>query len=303
MIYTVTFNPSLDYVVTVPEFQLGITNRTSEERMVPGGKGINVSLVLKNLGWESVALGFQAGFVGAEIKKCLEEMGCRTDFVEVNRGNSRINVKLKNYEGTEINGRGPEVQETERKRLLEKIYCLSEGDVLILAGSIPASMPKDIYKEIMENLKEKNICIVVDAAGDLLRTVLDNRPFLIKPNRDELGEMFGVKLRTKEEVLFYAKKIQGMGARNVLVSMAGVGAVFVAEDGGVYESPALKGTLINGVGAGDSMVAGFMAGWLRKKEYRYAFQMGVAAGSASAFSENLATEEEVEDLMKQFPTE
>lgn len=300
VIYTVTFNPSLDYIVTVPDFQMNATNRTAEETILAGGKGINVSIVLKNLGMDNTALGFKAGFVGEEISTRIEQIGCHTDFVSVKKGNSRINLKLKNYEGTEINGIGPEVSTGELEQLLEKIYALDDGDVLILAGSIPASIPDDIYKTIMNRLKDRNIDIVVDATKDLLVNVLENHPFLIKPNRDELGEIFGVTLREQDEVLVYAGKLQDMGARNVLVSMAGDGAVLLTENGEVHRSEALKGTLVNGVGAGDSMVAGFVAGWLRKKDYKYAFRMGVAAGSASAFSENLATGEEIDKLLKQF---
>lgn len=300
MIYTVTLNPSLDYLVTINDFKMGKTNRTSEERILPGGKGINVSIVLKNLGIDSTTLGFKAGFVGEEIQRCLEGIGCQAELTEVKNGVSRINVKFKNYEGTEINGIGPLVSEEELRELLQKISKLSEDDILVLAGSIPASVPKDIYKKIMDKVQEKNVRVVVDASGELLVNVLEKRPFLIKPNRDELEEIFGIKIQGKEDIIQYALKLQEMGARNVLVSMAGDGAVLLAENGEVYESEALKGTLVNGVGAGDSMVAGFLTGWLKKKQYDYAFKMGVAAGSASAFSENLATGEEVTALMQQF---
>lgn len=300
VIYTVTFNPSLDYIMTVPDFQMGATNRTTEEKMFPGGKGVNVSLVLKNLGMESTALGFKAGFVGAEISRRLEEMGCITDFTDVKEGNSRINVKFKNYEGTEINGSGPEVSGQELKELLDKIYALSDGDVLILAGSIPASVPDDVYKKILEHLANRHIYTAVDATKELLVNVLEYHPFLIKPNRDELGEIFSVTIQSREDILHYAKKLQEMGARNVLVSMAGDGALLLAENGEIHETKALRGTLVNGVGAGDSMVAGFMAGWLSRNDYKHAFQMGVAAGSASAFSENLAVKEDVEKLLEQF---
>lgn len=299
MIYTVTFNPSLDYIVSVEDFHLGLTNRTDSEKMLPGGKGINVSTVLKNLGIRSMALGFTAGFTGAEIERMLRDMDVWTDFIHIEEGISRINVKLKSIDGTEINGSGPDIDKEKTEQLMQKLEALGEGDVLVLAGSIPSTMPNDIYMQIMKRLAGKKVTVVVDATKDLLVNVLKYYPFLIKPNNHELGEIFNVALDTRESVVPYAKKLQEMGARNVLVSMAGEGAVLVAENGTVYESPAPKGTLVNGVGAGDSMVAGFLAGWLENQSYRQAFYMGVAAGSASAFSENLATKEEVRRVYDQ----
>ena len=296
MIYTVTFNPSLDYIVSVNDFQLGLTNRTDSELILPGGKGINVSTILMNLGIDSTAFGFAAGFTGEEIIREVEAMGIRSDFIKIDSGISRINLKLKNIDGTEINGSGPEISEEKIEELLRKLDILGEGDILVLAGSIPASMPADMYSTIMELLQHKNVTFIVDATKDLLINVLKYKPFLIKPNNHELGELFDVKLTTREEVIPYGKKLQKQGARNVLISMAGEGAVLVAEDGSVYEAPAPKGTLVNAVGAGDSMVAGFTAGWIEKKDYRHAFYMGVSAGSASAFSEYLATKEEIMDL-------
>lgn len=296
MIYTVTFNPSLDYIVSVNDFQLGLTNRTDSELILPGGKGINVSTILMNLGIDSTAFGFAAGFTGEEIIREVEAMGIRSDFIKIDSGISRINLKLKNIDGTEINGSGPEISEEKIEELLRKLDILGEGDILVLAGSIPASMPADMYNTIMERLQHKNVTFIVDATKDLLINVLKYKPFLIKPNNHELGELFDVKLTTREEVIPYGKKLQKQGARNVLISMAGEGAVLVAEDGSVYEAPAPKGTLVNAVGAGDSMVAGFTAGWIEKKDYRHAFYMGVSAGSASAFSEYLATKEEIMDL-------
>lgn len=296
MIYTVTFNPSLDYIVSVNDFQLGLTNRTDSELILPGGKGINVSTILMNLGIDSTAFGFAAGFTGEEIIREVEAMGIRSDFIKIDSGISRINLKLKNIDGTEINGSGPEISEEKIEELLRKLDILGEGDILVLAGSIPASMPADMYSTIMERLQHKNVTFIVDATKDLLINVLKYKPFLIKPNNHELGELFDVKLTTREEVIPYGKKLQKQGARNVLISMAGEGAVLVAEDGSVYEAPASKGTLVNAVGAGDSMVAGFTAGWIEKKDYRHAFYMGVSAGSASAFSEYLATKEEIMDL-------
>lgn len=298
MIYTVTFNPSLDYIVGVDNFRLGMTNRTSYEQMLAGGKGINVSYVLKHLGFESTALGFLAGFVGTELKRRLAADGIRTDFLMLADGESRINIKLKNIDGTEINGRGPDISANQVTKLREKIHTLKAGDLLILAGSIPQSMPDTIYMDIMADLQGKGIDIVVDATKDLLMNVLSYRPFLIKPNNHELGEIFGVELATRESVIPYARQLQEKGARNVLVSMAGEGAVLLDENGREYLSDAPKGTVVNAVGSGDSMVAGFVAGYLETKDYEYAFHKGLAAGSASAFSEQLATKEEVEALLK-----
>lgn len=297
MIYTVTFNPSLDYIVSIDDFQLGKTNRTTRELMLPGGKGLNVSTVLHNLGIENTALGFTAGFVGEELKRLVEETGYHCDFIDVKNGVSRINVKLKDFDGTEINGLGPVIDEEALDKLWDKLKKLAEGDTLVLAGSIPFSMPKDIYSEILKNLSGQGIRFVVDATKELLLNVLPYEPFLIKPNNHELGEIFGVELQTKDAVVPYAKRLQEMGARNVLVSMAGEGAVLVDEAGVIYKLDAPKGKLVNAVGAGDSMVAGFLAGWEEKKDYAYAFKMSVAAGSASAFSELLATKEEIEYLL------
>lgn len=299
MIYTVTFNPSLDYIVSVENFQLGITNRTSSELMLPGGKGINVSNVLMNLGIENKALGFVAGFVGDEIIRRLEEMGVQNGFIRIEEGVSRINLKLKSIDGTEINGQGPVISPEHVEELMKQLDRLGEGDVLFLSGSIPSSMPDDAYQKIMERLDGRGVQIVVDATKDLLLNVLEYHPFLIKPNNHELGELFGVELKTREEVIPYAKKLQEKGAVNVLVSMAGEGAVLIDANEDVYMAPAPKGTLVNGVGAGDSMVAGFMAGWLEKQDYEHAFCMGVSAGSASAFSEHLATKAEIEAVHQQ----
>lgn len=296
MIYTVTFNPSLDYIVSVEDFQLGITNRTDSELILPGGKGLNVSTVLSNLGIENTALGFIAGFTGEEIKKKVEEVGIKSDFISIEEGISRINLKLKNIDGMEINGMGPHISKEKVDQLMERLEQLGEGDTLFLAGSIPTSMPTDSYSQIMKKLQGKGVRIVVDATQDLLLKVLEYHPFLIKPNNHELGEIFEAEIKTREEAVPYAKKLQEMGAVNVLVSMAGEGAILVAENGSVHQSPAPKGTLINGVGAGDSMVAGFMAGWMERQDYKHAFHMGIAAGSASAFSEYLATRGEIEKV-------
>jgi 1-phosphofructokinase len=293
MIYTVTFNPSLDYIVSVEDFRPGLTNRTDSELLLPGGKGINVSIVLKNLGISSIALGFVAGFTGDEVVRRLTEMGVESGFIGIGEGFTRINLKLQSIDGTEINGQGPKISREKVQMLMEQLSRLEEGDVLFLSGSIPASMPDNTYQKIMERLDNRNVHIVVDATKDLLLNALPYHPFLIKPNNHELGEIFDVELGTRSEVISYAGKLKERGAQNVLVSMAGEGAVLVAADGKVYEAPAPEGVLINGVGAGDSMVAGFMAGYMEKEDYEYAFHMGLAAGSASAFSEYLATKEEI----------
>ena len=296
MIYTVTFNPSLDYIVSVPNFELGKTNRTVYEQMLAGGKGINVTTVLRNLGIDSTALGFVAGFTGDELIRRMNEMGLKNDFIRIGNGFSRINLKLKDVDGTEINGMGPVIDQAGQDALMDKLKTLKEGDTLVLAGSIPESMPGTIYSNILEALQGRGIRFVVDATKDLLLNVLQYRPFLIKPNHHEIGEIFGVKLETRESVVPYAKKLQEMGAVNVLVSMSGMGAVLLDENGQVHALPAPKGELVNAVGAGDSMVAGFLTGWEEKHEYEHAFRMGVATGSASAFSDLLATREEVMDV-------
>lgn len=296
MIYTVTLNPSLDYVVEVENLRVGVTNRTSYEQMLPGGKGLNVSFVLKNLGMESTALGFLAGFTGEEIKRRVEAAGVVADFVTLQEGCSRINMKVRNVDGTEINGMGPVIPEEILECWMQQLDTLQAGDILVLAGSIPSSMPASVYMDIMKRLEGKGIRFVVDATKELLTNVLSYRPFLIKPNHHELGELFGVTLASWEEVVPYAKKLQEQGAVNVLVSMGGQGAVLLEENGTVHHAAAPEGKVVNSVGAGDSMVAGFLAGWLENGDYASAFRLGVAAGSASAFSENLATGEEIHQL-------
>lgn len=296
MIYTVTCNPAIDYVIGVETLAQGMTNRVEFEQLLPGGKGLNVSTVLNNLGMDNIALGFIAGFTGAEIKRRFEAFGGRSDFIELKEGISRINVKIKAAEETEINASGPVIDRESVSRLMDKLGLLENGDILILAGSIPASMPDALYSNIMKMLSDRDVLVVVDATKDLLFNVLSYKPFLVKPNNYELGELFGVTLSSREEVVPYAKKLQEKGARNVLVSMAGEGAVLIAESGEVFMSEAPKGTVKNSVGAGDSMVAGFIAGWCEKHDYAYAFKMGLAAGSASAFSEHLATKSEIESV-------
>ena len=297
VIYTVTFNPSLDYIVSVKDFRPGMTNRTSSELMLAGGKGINVSIVLGNLGIKSTALGFIAGFTGDEIVRRLHNGGINSEFIKINDGISRINIKLKSIDGTEINGQGPHIDSSHIEQLMNRLRRLESGDVLVLAGSIPAGISDNIYKDIMDMLKDKGVQIVVDATSRLLTNVLEYNPFFIKPNQHELGDIFNVTLNTQEEVLPYALELKKMGAVNVCVSMGGKGAILVADDGNVYKAKAPDGILKNSVGAGDSLVAGFLSGWIEKKDYEYAFRKGVATGSASAFSERLATNGEVNDLI------
>ena len=298
MIYTVTFNPSLDYTVSMNGFELGKTNRTIGEQMFPGGKGMNVSIVLSNLGFKNTALGFTAGFTGEQIEREVRKMGLLTDFIHIEEGFSRINVKLKDYDGTEINGMGPEIGQIHINELFEKLDRLHADDILVLAGSIPKSLPDSIYSDILDRLQKKEVLFVVDATKDLLLNVLQYKPFLIKTNNYELGEIFDVTLETREDVVPYARKLQEKGARNVLVSMAGQGAVLVDENDMVHMLAAPQGKLVNAVGAGDSMVAGFVAGWTKQQDYDYAFRMGIAAGSASAFSELLATRQEIEQVFE-----
>lgn len=300
MIYTVTFNPSIDYIVSVDDLKLGLVNRTSEELMFPGGKGINVSMVLSNLGFENTALGFLAGFTGEAIESMLKSNGVNADFIQVAEGITRINVKIRAQQESEINGMGPAIKKENIDELYKKLDQLQDGDILVLAGSIPSVMPETMYSNIMEYLQNKDVKIVVDATKDLLLNVLKYKPFFVKPNNHELGEIYGVTLNTRDEVVPYAKKMQEAGARNVLISMAGEGAVLVSEDGQVYKSECPKGKVKNSVGAGDSMVAGFIAGYLESGEYKEALRKGLLTGSASAFSDNLATKEEVEELGKTF---
>lgn len=297
MIYTVTFNPSLDYIVSVRNFEEGSVNRASNEMILPGGKGINVSIVLNNLGMESHLLGFIAGFTGKEIERMVSDDGCISEFIKVDNGFSRINVKMRTEKESEINGIGPAISNSEMTQLLDKLDKLKEGDVLVLAGSIPASIPDTIYYDIMKMLSDRKIMIVVDATKDLLLNVLPLHPFLIKPNKQELAEMMNLENLSKEDIVKNAFELQKRGARNVLVSMAGEGAILVTEDGNVYSSAAHKGNVVNSVGAGDSMVAGFIYGYLKNKDYKEAFETGLCAGSASAFSQNLATKEQVEELL------
>ncbi len=303
MIYTVTFNPALDYVVRVDHFALGEVNRTEQERIYYGGKGLNVSTVLSTLGYGNTALGFVAGFTGDEIERGVKGLGFRSDFIRVEKGLSRINVKLKSQEETEINGMGPEITGEDVTQLFEKLDRLTAGDVLVLSGSIPKSINDDIYERIMESLDGRGVRIVVDATKDLLINVLPYHPFLIKPNNHELGEMFGVTLHGPEEIIDYGKRLQKKGARNVLISMAGDGAILITEEEEVFRMGVPKGTVKNSVGAGDSMVAGFIAGYLENGSFEHALRLGSAAGSASAFSEGLAGKEDIMRLYEKLSKE
>jgi 1-phosphofructokinase len=299
MIYTVTFNPAIDYAVELVSFNIGEVNRTTREYINFGGKGVNVSRVLTNLGVGNVALGFIAGFTGEALQSGLNYMGVKTDFIELCQGSTRINVNIKAIEETDINARGPEISEEDIEKLYEKLDKLQSGDTLVLAGSIPTSLPADMYERIMGRLQNKNIQFVVDATKDLLVKSLKFNPFLIKPNNHELEEIFGLKLDTDELIIHYAKELQKQGAKNVLISMAGNGAILVDETGKSHRIGTPKGKVVNSVGAGDSMVAGFCAGYLEKNDYEYALKMGTACGSASAFSEGLATKKDVMDLLEQ----
>ena len=300
MIYTVTFNPSLDYIIRVDDFRTGQINRTAREMILPGGKGVNVSIVLSNLGHDSKALGFTAGIIGEDLEDLLQKSGVSTDFIRVKNGCSRINVKMRSDTETEINGQGPVIEEDEIQQLFARLDQIESGDYLVISGSVPNTLPSDMYEQIMQRLEGRGVRIVVDAEKDLMTRVLKYRPFLVKPNHLELGGIFGVSLVSQAEVLPYAERLQSMGARNVLVSMAGEGAVLLSESGEVFRAPAPKGALVNSVGAGDSMVAGFLAGWIEQGSYDSAFRMGLCAGSASAFSDQLAKRHEVEALMAAF---
>lgn len=301
MIYTVTFNPSLDYVIQVDKLVPGEINRTTHEAVYPGGKGNNVSVILSNLGHSSKALGFTAGFTGEALENMLKEFGCDTAFIRLPEGSTRINVKINAGEETEINGQGPVITEEAQQALFEQLDALKEEDILVLAGSIPNTLPSDIYERILEHLQGRGIHFVVDATKDLLLKVLKYHPFLIKPNNHELGEMFGVTLKTSDEIVAYAKKLQEMGAENVLVSMAGDGAILLTEEGVIYEAKPPKGKVLNSVGAGDSMVAGFLTGYLNTGDYEKAFRLGVVTGSATAFQYWLATKEDIVALMEDKP--
>ena len=304
MIYTITFNPALDYIAQVENFKIGEINRTKTETILPGGKGLNVSIVLKNLEIENTALGFVAGFTGEELIRKMESQGVKTDFVKVEKGITRINLKISSMsenqvKETALNGMGPQITKNDMDILFEKIQKMSTKDIVILSGSIPKNMDKDIYEKICKELKEKGITFIVDSTQELLMNVLKYNPFLIKPNKEELEETLNCKISTKEDIVNAAKTLQEMGAQNVLVSLGNDGALLLTKEDETYYSKVPKGQVVNTVGSGDSMVAGFLAGYYQTQDYEYALKVGVAAGSATAFSIRLATKEDVDLLLKQ----
>lgn len=309
MIYTITFNPALDYTIQVDEFEIGKINRTKTENILAGGKGLNVSMILKRLGIENTAISFIAGFTGKELERIIKEYNITTNFIEVTEGYTRINVKISSLEKdvqkseTAINGNGPEITEKDIEKLLNKVQKINSNDMVILSGNVPKCINENIYEIICKELNKKNVQFVVDASQKLLINCLKYRPFFIKPNKEELEETFNIKIKTKEEIIIYAKKLQEKGAQNVLISLGGEGAILITEKNEVYYSNTPKGQVINTVGAGDSMVAGFVAGYLKKQDYKEALKLGIASGSATAFSAGLAINEEIEELLKQITIE
>ena len=311
MIYTITFNPALDYTVQVEEFEIGKINRTKSENILAGGKGLNVSIILKRLGIENTALSFIAGFTGKELERKIKQYNIKTDFIEINNGYTRINVKISSLKKNSLiqereialNGNGPEITQEDIDELLEKIKKINSEDIVILSGNVPKCINEDIYEIICKELNEKNVKFVVDASQKLLMNCLKYKPFFIKPNKDELEETFNTKIKTKKEIIIYAKKLQEKGAQNVLISLGGDGAILLTGKNEVYYSNTPKGQVINTVGAGDSMVAGFVAGYLKKKNYIEALKLGIASGSATAFSAGLAMNEEINELLKQITIE
>lgn len=298
MIHTVTFNPSLDYIMHVDNFAAGSTNRSKSEEIYPGGKGFNVSTILHRLHFPTTALGFIAGFTGEEIKKQLLKRGFNLDLCQLDTGISRINIKMKSNQETEINGSGPAIPQAKLDELFDKLSQLKKGDILVLAGSIPSSLPSDIYEKIIK-LCHQDVAIIVDATNELLKNVLPYHPFLIKPNRDELEELFQTTIKSFDEIITYAKLLQKQGAKNVLVSLGSDGAILVAANNRNYYCPSAKGQLINSVGSGDSMVAGFIAGYLTNHDYAYALKLGSACGGATAFSQDLASEKLIHEIEQQ----
>ena len=300
MIYTVTLNPSIDYIVRLEKFTSGITNRTTSEEYYYGGKGINVSCVLAELDLDSTAYGFVAGFTGDAIEKGIRNDRIITDFIKLKHGISRINIKIKAGDETEINCQGPHITEQELERLLQKIDRISNGDTLVIAGSVPNTMPDDIYETMLERIKLKKVRIVVDATKKLLVNSLKYKPFLIKPNRQELSEILDVEVKTEDDIEHYAKELQKMGAKNVLISLGGEGAMLIDENGNKHKAGVLKEKVINTVGSGDSMVAGFVAGYIKTEDYAYALKLGSVCGNATAFLSGLATKEKIEELLEKF---
>lgn len=311
MIYTITFNPALDYTVQVEEFEIGKINRTKSENILAGGKGLNVSIILKRLGIENIALSFIAGFTGKELERKIQQYNIKTEFIETAKGYTRINVKISSLEKksliqkgeTALNGNGPEITQENIEELLKKIKKINSNDMVILSGNVPKCINEDIYEIICKELNENNVKFVVDASQKLLMNCLKYKPFFIKPNKEELEETFNTKIETKEEIIIYAKKLQEKGAKNVLISLGGDGAILLTEKNEVYYSNTPKGQVVNTVGAGDSMVAGFIAGYLKKQNYKEALKLGIASGSATAFSAGLALKEEIDELLKQITIE
>ena len=299
MIYTVTLNPSIDYVIKVDKLTTGNINRVNEEHVYPGGKGINVTRILKSLDNDNIALGFVSGFTGDYIINSLQELNLKSDFIKVKEGFTRINVKVKSEEETEINGQGPKISEEELNQFYKVIDKLVDGDILILSGSIPSCLDERLYESIMKKVEDRDIKVIVDATKNLLLNVLKYKPFLIKPNNHELAEMFNVELNSTEDVVFYARKLKEMGAQNVLISMGKDGALLLTENKEVFFSNTPKGTVKNSVGAGDSMVAGFIAGYLNTNKYEEALKLGAACGSATAFSNDLATKDYIDRLVNE----
>ena len=303
MIYTVTLNPSIDYVIKVDKLTTGNINRVNEEHVYPGGKGINVTRILKSLDNDNIALGFVSGFTGDYIINSLQELNLKSDFIKVKQGFTRINVKVKSEEETEINGQGPKISEEELNQFYKVIDKLVDGDILILSGSIPSCLDERLYESIMKKVEDRDIKVIVDATKNLLLNVLKYKPFLIKPNNHELAEMFNVELNSTEDVVFYARKLKEMGAQNILISMGKDGALLVTENDEVFASSVAKGEVINSVGAGDSMVAGFIAGYLKSNSYEEALRLGAASGGATAFSSDLATREFIDKLVDEIKIE
>ena len=303
MIYTVTLNPSIDYVIKVDKLTTGNINRVNEEHVYPGGKGINVTRILKSLDNDNIALGFVSGFTGDYIINSLQELNLKSDFIKVKQGFTRINVKVKSEEETEINGQGPKISEEELNQFYKVIDKLVDGDILILSGSIPSCLDERLYESIMKKVEDRDIKVIVDATKNLLLNVLKYNPFLIKPNNHELAEMFNVELNSTEDVVFYARKLKEMGAQNVLISMGKDGALLVTENDEVFASSVAKGEVVNSVGAGDSMVAGFIAGYLKSNSYEEALRLGAASGGATAFSSDLATREFIDKLVDEIKIE
>lgn len=298
MVYTITLNPALDYVMKVGKLRYDDINRSKSEEIYYGGKGINVSVILTRLGVHNKALGFVAGFTGRKLEQMLVDEGIDCDFNRLSNGQTRINVKIKADTELDVNASGPDISEDDIKDLMDKLDDIGENDYLVLAGSIPSTLPDDIYERILSRLQSRGVNFIVDATGDLLKKALPYKPFLVKPNHHELGDLFGVETKTEEDIVKYARKVQEMGARNVLVSRAKDGATLIDENSNVTTFANVDGDLVNSVGCGDSMVAGFVAGYINKKDYAYALKLGAACGNATAFSEELATADEIKKVFE-----